>query len=64
MTQCESTYTIDRYTGERLRCEQEGGGKHPVKNVMTGSLYHKAEYASIIWYWDDREQDLDRFVAR
>lgn len=57
MSQCESTFTIDRYTGEKLRCRHEGGDKHPKLNVITGAIRHSAEYVGVYWYWNDKEQD-------
>ena len=47
---CTSTYTVNRYTGELLRCERHLRGHW---DQVVHSNYH----IGIVWTWSDKAAD-------
>lgn len=49
-SECGSTYTINRYTGEKLICD------YPIFPNDRPHM-HRAEYGGHRWYWREDESD-------
>lgn len=52
---CDSTYTIDFRTGEKLHCSGEHLQSNPF--VPERNWKHSAEYSGVIWTWFPKEED-------